>query len=158
MKEVKIFSLIFIPLVGQCVVILEEVGGTRLVPIWIGVSEGNAIATRLQKKSFLRPMTHDLLANLIESTQMKVERITISDLRENTYYATIELKMGERQYKIDSRPSDSLALAVRTNAPIMIEDKVLDNCPLLRKPITESEVVQFKKILEHTKPEDFFRE
>lgn len=158
MKKAKIFSLIFVPLINQCVVILEEVSGTRLIPIWIGVNEGNAIASRLQKKNYPRPMTHDLLANILGSAHIKVQQITISDLQENTYYATIKLKAGDKFFNIDSRPSDSLALAVRTNSPIMIDEKVLEKCPLIRKPITENEIAQFKKILEKTKPSDFFKE
>ena len=157
LKEAKIFSLVLIPLLGQYVVTLEEAGGQRLVPIWIGVNEGNAIGLKLQGEQLPRPMTHDLISNMLGSLGVKVERIIVTDLRDGTYYASIVLNSGSRRYEIDSRPSDAMALAVRTNSPIFLDEKVLKKCPVIMKPISEDEVEKFKQNLQSLKPEDFFK-
>ncbi len=156
-KAAKIYSLIFIPPLAQYVVTLEEVDGTRLVPIWIGITEGNAIAMVLQGEKFHRPLTHDLMANILRDVGAKVEKIVISDLKENAYYATITIKQNGKTYEIDSRPSDAMALAVRTNSPIFIDEIVLKLCPVISKPITEDEVKKFKEELKNLRPEDFFK-
>ena len=157
LKPAKIYSLIFIPPLAQYVVTLEEVDGTRLVPIWIGITEGNAIAMVVQGQKFHRPLTHDLMANIIKDVGAKVERIVISDLKENAYYATITIKQNGKTYEIDSRPSDAMALAVRTKSPIFIDEKVFKLCPIINKPITEEEVKKFKEELKGLRPEDFFK-
>jgi len=157
LKEAKIFSLVLIPLLGQYVLTLEELGGQRLVPIWIGVNEGNAIGLKLQEEQLPRPMTHDLMSNMLKSLVVKLERIVISDLREGTYYAALTLAQGSRRYEIDARPSDALALAVRSRTPIYLDEKVLKKCPLIMKPISEDEVEKFKTHLQNLKPEDFFK-
>lgn len=157
LKEAKIFSLVLIPLLGQYVLTLEEVGGQRLVPIWIGVNEGNAIGLKLQDEHLPRPMTHDLMGNILKQLGVKVERIIVSDLRNGTYYAVIGLANGTRRYEIDARPSDAMALAVRTSTPIFVDEKVLKKCPVIMKPISEEEVAKFKDHLQNLKPEDFFK-
>ena len=157
LKEAKIFSLVLIPLLGQYVVTLEEVGGQRLIPIWIGVNEGNAIGLKLQGEQLPRPMTHDLMSNMLEALGIKVERIVVTDLKEGTYFAAITLASGSRRYDIDSRPSDAMALAVRTATPIFVDEKVLKKCPVIMKPISEEEVEKFKHNLQNLKPEDFFK-
>ena len=156
-KEAKIFSLVLIPLLGQYVLTLEEVGGQRLVPIWIGVNEGNAIGLKLQDEKLPRPMTHDLMNNMLKSLGAKVERVLISDLRDGTYFAVILLTAGSRRYEIDARPSDAMALAVRSETPIFVGEKVLKKCPVIMKPISEDEVEKFKQNLQNLKPEDFFK-
>ena len=158
MKPFKIFSLMLIPIPAQYVIYLEEVDGTRLIPIWIGVNEGNAIVYKLQDEKLPRPMTHDLMANVLTTLGARVEKVTVCDLRENTYYAEIDLWQGDRHYVIDSRPSDAIALAVRLDAPIFISQTVLDKCPVIRKPISDHEVEKFKEELQNLRPEDFFRE
>lgn len=157
LKEAKVFSLVLIPLLGQYVVTLEEVGGQRLIPIWIGVNEGNAIGLKLQGEELPRPMTHDLLSNILNSLSVKVEKIAVTDLRDGTYYAVIILSAGNRRYEIDARPSDALALAVRTQSAIFVDEKVLKKCPVIMKPITDDEVGKFKQNLQNLKPEDFFK-
>ncbi len=157
LKPAKIYSLIFIPPLAQYVVTLEEVDGTRLVPIWIGITEGNAIAMIIQGQKFHRPLTHDLMANIIKDVGAEVERIVISDLKENAYYATITIKQNGKTYEIDSRPSDAMALAVRTKSPIFIDEKVFKLCPVINKPITDDEVKKFKEELKGLRPEDFFK-
>ena len=156
-KEAKIFSLVLIPLLGQYVLTLEESGGQRLVPIWIGVNEGNAIGLKLQDEQLPRPMTHDLMNNIFKTLGVKVERILISDLRDGTYYAVISLTAGTRRYEIDARPSDALALAVRSGTSIFVGEKVLKKCPVIMKPISEEEAEKFKQNLQNLKPEDFFK-
>ena len=142
---------------AQYVVTLEEADGSRLIPIWIGISEGASIAMVLEGEKFKRPLTHDLTVNLIKALGGSLEKIIISDLKENAYYATLILKQGERSLEIDSRPSDAIALAVRTGAPIFVEEKVLALCPVINKPISEDEVKNFEKEIENLRPEDFFK-
>jgi bifunctional DNase/RNase len=156
MQEFKIFSLMLIPMPSQYVIYLEEVNGSRLIPIWIGVNEGNAIVYKLQDEKMPRPMTHDLMANILETTDMRIERVTVSELKDNTYYAVIDMHDGDKRYAIDSRPSDAIALAVRVDSPIFISQSVLDKCPMIRKPISDNEVEEFKNELQGLKPEDFF--
>ena len=157
LKEAKIFSLVLIPLLGQYVVTLEEVGGQRLIPIWIGINEGNAIGLKLQGEQLPRPMTHDLMSNMLETLSVKVERVVVTDLKDGTYYAAITLLQGVRRFDVDSRPSDAMALAVRTSTPIFVDEKVLKKCPVIMKPISEDEVEKFKKNMQNLKPEDFFK-
>lgn len=157
MKEARIFSLILIPTIGQYVVSLEEVKGSRLIPIWIGINEGNAIVLQLQGEKTPRPMTHDLMANMLKEFGLKVEKVIITDLKDNTYFAEISVKNHSKIYTIDSRPSDAMALAVRTNSPIYVDDKVFAKCPIINKPITEDEVEKFKNDLKSLRPEDFFK-
>src|SRR3989338_7306570 len=102
---------------------------TRLVPIWIGVNEGSAIALELQGEKFPRPLTHDLIVNLLKSLNTTVEKVVVSDLKENSYYAVIHLKTNGKNLAIDARPSDSLAIAVRVHCPIYIDESVLNKCP-----------------------------
>ena len=156
-KEAKIFSLVLIPLLGQYVITLEEVEGQRLVPIWIGVNEGNAIGLKLQDEQLPRPMTHDLMNNMFKALGVKVELVVISDLKDGTYYAIVTLAAGQRRYEIDARPSDAMALAVRSATPIFVGEKVLKKCPVIMKPISEEEVDKFKDQLQGLKPEDFFK-
>lgn len=156
-REARIFSLVLIPLLGQYVVTLEEVGGQRLIPIWIGVNEGNAIGLKLQGEELPRPMTHDLMANLLRQTGATVERIVVADLKEGTYYAVIELVSDGKRVMVDSRPSDAMALAVRVNAPIFVDEKVWKKCPVIMKPITDEEAEKFRRELQTLKPEDFFK-
>lgn len=157
LKAAKIYSLILIPPLAQYVVTLEEIDGSRLVPIWIGVNEGNSIAMVLQGEKFQRPLTHDLMINILKDVEAEIEKIIISDLRENAYYAIIALRQGDKTLNIDSRPSDAIALAVRTNSPIFIDEKVLSLCPVINKPISEEEIKNFEQEMENLRPEDFFR-
>jgi bifunctional DNase/RNase len=157
MKLAKIYSLIFIPPLAQYVITLEEVDGSRLVPIWIGISEGASIAMVLDGEKFKRPLTHDITVNMVKALGSTIDRAVIADLKDNAYYATIVIKQGEKAVDIDSRPSDAIALAVRTGAPIFIEEKVLEICPVINKPISEEEVKNFEKEIEGIRPEDFFK-
>lgn len=157
-KEAKISSLVSLFPLPQYVVVLEDLEKTRLVPIWIGVHEGTAIALEMQKEKFPRPLTHDLLVNIIAAVGGKIEKIVISDLRENSYYAILFIRHGGRVYEIDARPSDSLAIAVRVSCPIFIDEKVLKMCPPMSSgPISSDDVEKFKEDLKNMTPEEFFK-
>ncbi len=156
LREAKIFSLAQV--VDRCIVVVEEVGGPRLVPIWIGIFEGGAIASELTGQEPPRPMTHDLFSTMLKAAHANVEKIVITDLRENTYFAEIHLRTNGATSVIDSRPSDALALAVRAKCPMYVSENVFQKCPELLKPISEDEVKSFKEELKNMKPEDFFKD
>lgn len=156
-KEAKIFSLAQV--VDRCIVVVEEVGGPRLVPIWIGIFEGGAIAAELTGQEPPRPMTHDLIMKMLQSAHAKIDKIVITDLRDNTYFADIYLTLaGGEKISVDARPSDALAVAVRAHCPMYVAETVFQKCPELLKPISEDEVKSFKEQLKNMKPEDFFRD
>jgi uncharacterized protein len=155
-KEAKIFSLAQV--VDRCIVVVEEVGGPRLVPIWIGIFEGGAIAAELTGQEPPRPMTHDLMTNILKVSHIAMEKVVITDLRDNTYFAEIHLKTNGSSQVIDARPSDALALAVRSRCPMFVSETVFKKCPELLKPISEDEVKKFKEELKNMKPEDFFKD
>lgn len=156
-KEAKISSIVSLFPLPQYVVVLEDIQKTRLVPIWIGVNEGNAIALEMQGEKFPRPLTHDLLVNMLSAVGAQIEKVVVSDLKENSYYALITLKFGGKTLEIDARPSDSLALAVRVRCPIYIDERVLNKCPKIDGSITEEEVERFKDDLKSMTPEQFFK-
>src|SRR5438128_9924440 len=115
-REAKIFSLAQV--VDRCIVVVEEVGGPRLVPIWIGIVEGGAIAAELTGQEPPRPMTHDLINNIFKTAHITMEKVIITDLRDNTYFAEIHLRTNGTGLVVDARPSDALALAVRSHCPM----------------------------------------
>ncbi len=156
-KEAKISSIVSLFPLPQYVVVLEDLEKTRLVPIWIGVSEGNAIALEMQGEKFPRPLTHDLFVNLLKMLNAEIEKVVVSDLKENSYYALIYIKFEGKVLTLDARPSDALALAVRVRCPIFIDEKVLKKCPPLEIPITEDEIEKFKNELKIMSPGEFFK-
>ncbi|MDR7554741.1 MAG: bifunctional nuclease family protein [Armatimonadota bacterium] len=149
------------------VVLLVDEDETIALPIWIGQAEAMAIAMRLQSVQPPRPMTHDLLANVLEQLATKVLKVVVSDVRDATYYAEIHLSRNGTAYVIDSRPSDAIALALRADAPIYVEDKVAAQAISLRRLPVEGEEraeeegeldpQEFRKFLERVKPDDFRR-
>lgn len=143
---------------GQCVMVLEEVDGPRLLPIWIGLYEGGAIGMALSGQQFPRPLTHDLFMVVFQQLGVKVKSVTITELKDATFFAEICLLNGAKDIVIDARPSDSVALAVRANCPILVSEQVFKACPELLKPISEEEVTDFKKKLDNMTPEDFFKD
>ena len=155
-KEVRIYSLA--TTANECIIFLEELGGNRLLPIWIGISEGQAIAIRFSGIVLPRPLTHDLLLSMVTAAGFSVQKVVVHDIRENTFYAKIHIKKGSQSLAIDSRPSDAIAVAVRAGCTIFVEEKVFDRCQTLTKPITEDEVKKFKSELKNLKPEDIFGE
>jgi bifunctional DNase/RNase len=147
------------PLTNSPIVILKEVNGEQTLPIWIGLLEATAMASELEGIKFSRPMTHDLLKNIMEMIDVEVIKIEVCDLRNNTYYALIHLKHGENQISIDARPSDALALSLRVDAPIYVSEKVIENSvqiDLKAEPQDKTEKgKKWQEILESLRPEDF---
>jgi bifunctional DNase/RNase len=155
-KEVRIYSLA--TTANECIVFLEELTGNRLLPIWIGMAEGQAIAIRFSGVTLPRPLTHDLLLNSIQVLGYAVKRVVVSDIKDNTFYAKIVISKNSTTHALDSRPSDAIAVAVRAGCPIFVDEKVFKNCQTLAKPITEDEVSKFKTELKNLKPEDIFKD
>lgn len=146
-------------LTNSPIVILKEVDGEKTLPIWIGLLEATAIASELEEVKFSRPMTHDLLKNIIEQVEAEVLKIEVCDLKDNTYYALIHLRHGERELSIDARPSDALALSLRVHAPIFVAEEVIkqsSEIDLQAEAQDKSEQgKKWKEILENLNPEDF---
>ena len=140
---------------NQPIVLLKEDEGERYLPIWIGAAEAAAIAFAIQGVVTPRPMTHDLMKNLLEEVGAEIERIEITELREGTYYANINMKMNGNAYEISARPSDAIALAVRVEAPIFADEEVLTDASILIPSDEEDEVEKFREFLERVNPEDF---
>ena len=140
---------------NQPIVLLKEVSGDRYLPIWIGAVEATAIAFALQGIETPRPMTHDLMRDILEETNVNVERIVISDLVDQTFYATIAMGRNGQAVEVSSRPSDAIALAVRINAPIFASEDVLAQAGIELKDEEESEVEKFREFLDQVTPEDF---
>ncbi|MDQ3752310.1 MAG: bifunctional nuclease family protein [Actinomycetota bacterium] len=140
---------------NQPIVLLKETTGERYLPIWIGAVEATAIAFALQGIETPRPMTHDLLRDILSETQVQVERILVSDLKDRTFFATIQMHRDGRAAEVSSRPSDAIALAVRINAPIFASEEVLDQAGIELKDDEETEVEKFREFLDQVSPEDF---
>src|SRR5882672_6274388 len=132
-KATRLYSLSQVG--GQCVMVLEEINGPRLLPIWIGLYEGGAIGMALSGQQFLRPLTHDLFMGVVHLMNGKVKHVTITELKDSTFYAELCLTNNGKEFVVDARPSDSVALAVRANCPIFVSDQVFKACPELLKPI-----------------------
>lgn len=151
--EAKIYSIV--SSLTESIIFLEEVNGIRLLPIWIGPIEAQAIAIKISGYTTPRPMTHDLLYKVIKALEAKVLKIVIDDLKENTFFASIYLENKDKTVtKVDSRPSDAIALAVRSGSPIYISEEILNKTQTLAKPITEEEVKEFKEKLKTLTPKD----
>jgi bifunctional DNase/RNase len=152
MVEVKIEAILFDMSSNSPVVLLKDKEGKKFLPIWIGPFEANAIQMELEGEKPIRPLTHDLLKNILEELNAEVVKISICDLQDNIYYASITLKVNGRIVEIDSRPSDAIALAVRTKSPIFAEDWILKE---IKEEAPEDERESFRKFLEGLSPEDF---
>lgn len=155
MIEVKVVNVAIDANSKMPVIVLKEKTGEKTLPIWIGLFEAQAIALALENVKPPRPLTHDLAKSLIEKLKGKVDRVVISDLRNNTFYAEILIKRDGESIKVDSRPSDAIAIALRLNVPIFIDETVLDKVSIGGKPIGEDELEEFRKRLKDLKPEDF---
>lgn len=140
---------------NQPIVLLKEAEGERYLPIWIGAVEATAIAFELQGIETPRPMTHDLLRDLLRESGVAVERILINDLVEQTFYASIRVTNNGVSSEVSSRPSDAIALAVRISAPIYASEEVLEQAGIELKDEEESEVEKFREFLDQVTPEDF---
>ena len=140
---------------NQPIVLLKERTGERFLPIWIGAVEATSIAFALQGVATARPMTHDLMRDLLSSLDVSVDRIVVTQLRERTFYAEIQMTQDGEAIVVSSRPSDAIALAVRATVPIYADEEVLDEAGIEIEDDDEQEVEQFKEFLDTVSPEDF---
>ena len=158
-KPMEISGLTVDPLTNSPIVILKEIDGDRTLPIWIGLLEATAIASELEGIKFARPMTHDLFKNIMETIGVKVKKVEVCDLQNNTYYALIYIDHNGKEISIDARPSDALALSLRVDAPIFVSEEVIDKSSqidLKAEPEDKSEKgKKWQDILEKLNPEDF---
>jgi len=157
MLEMKVKGLALDSSTNMPIVILEDLAKERAFPIWIGVSEAQAIAMKMEDLSVPRPMTHDLIKNILEEVQATVSRIVINDMEDKTFFAVILLSIDGNEVTIDSRPSDAIALALRVDAPIYVAKKVLDETGTfdISGPEQEEDIEKWKEWLEDLRPEDF---
>ena len=158
MFEMVIYGVSF-DLVGkQPIVLLKTADGNRFLPIWIGHQEAAAILMKLQGATTPRPMTHDLMADVIDQLDGEVVRITVTELRENTFYASITVQQNGSEIDIDSRPSDAIAIAVRADAPIFAAERVIEESAIEfeGEEVNEEEIVdEFRKFLDDVSPDQF---
>src|SRR5204862_7104226 len=161
MQEMLIYGVSF-DLVGkQPIVLLKTADGNKFLPIWMGHPEAAAILMKLQSQAPPRPMTHDLLSDMLEQLEAQVVRITVTELRENTFYAQITVQQDGREIEVDSRPSDAIALAIRAEAPIFAADDVIEESAIefegdeVNQEDLEKEVSKFKQFLDHVTPDEF---
>lgn len=158
-KSVSIHGLAMDPKNNSPILILKEEGAQRALPVWIGMYEANAIATCLAGMESPRPMTHDLLFNAIRQAGYQVSRVVITELKDTTFFAVIHLSSGSGDMELDSRPSDAVALAVRSDAPIYVMEDVLDRSAVDMSTIQEeaatSEKDEWLEMLENMDPEDY---
>ena len=158
--EMKVRGLALDPLSNMPIIILRDEEDKRSLPIWVGIFEANAIALELEKIATPRPMTHDLLKNVLESLDAHVAKIVVNDLKENTFFAVIHLKVGESEITVDSRPSDAIALALRVAAPIFVDEEVVRKAKSVEvtketEGVKTDDPERLREWLENIKPEDF---
>ena len=161
MQEMLIYGVSF-DLVGkQPIVLLKTADGNKFLPIWIGHPEAAAILMKLQSQASQRPMTHDLVNDMLEQLGASISRITVTELRENTFFAQITVIQDGQEIEIDSRPSDAIALAIRAEAPIFAADEVIEESGIefegeeVTEEEIESKVSEFKQFLEQVTPDEF---
>jgi bifunctional DNase/RNase len=152
--RVEIKGLMLDPSSNVPIVILRDTESQLFLPIWIGLSEANAIASRIEGIEPPRPMTHDLLRSVVENLGGAVEKIVISDLKESTFFAVIHVRQGDRPVEIDARPSDAIALALRVSAPIFVLRSVLDKAQAVDLATQATDEEKLKKWLEEISPEE----
>ncbi len=160
MREMQIYGVSFDMVGKQPIVLLKTADDNRFLPIWIGHPEAAAILMKLQGADTPRPMTHDLMVDILDQVETKCERISITELRDNTFYATITLSVAGTEVEIDSRPSDALALAVRVTAPIFVAEEVIEESSIeFEQGVEDNEQVveKFKDFLDDVSPEDFLQ-
>jgi len=158
MHEMVIYGVSF-DLVGkQPIVLLKTTDGNKFLPIWIGHPEAAAILMKLQGATTPRPMTHDLVTEMLSQLDAQVVRITVTELRDSTFYAQITVQQDGSEIEIDSRPSDAIALAIRAEAPIFVADRVIEESAIEfeGEEVNEEEIVsEFKRFLDHVSPDEF---
>ncbi|PIV19986.1 MAG: hypothetical protein COZ69_02520 [Deltaproteobacteria bacterium CG_4_8_14_3_um_filter_45_9] len=155
--EVKVMGIVVDPKASNPVVVLVDLSGQKALPIWIGVFEAEAISRGMEEVVTLRPMTHDLMKQILDTFQVTLTRVVIHDLKENTFYANLYLDVEGEELIVDSRPSDAIALAIRVKAPIFVTESVIKATKQMG--ILASDLLgegdELKTIIENMKPEDF---
>lgn len=147
--EMKVHSVAVDPFSNVPIVMLKDLDENRTLPIWIGTSEANSITAHLETRVSSRPMTHDLIAHILKSSNVKVLRVELTDFKSNVYYASIHLSSNDNVFKVDSRPSDAIAIALRTNAPIMVEEKVIEKSRVITVDrVTDESDLDSEELLE----------
>jgi bifunctional DNase/RNase len=157
-QQMVIYGVSFDVIGKQPIVLLKTVEGNKFLPIWIGHPEAAAILIRMQGTDLPRPMTHDLITSIVGQLDAELQRITVTELRDNTFYALITLIRDGLEIEVDSRPSDALALAVRTNAPIFASQELIDeNAIEFEHEVDDTEeiVEHFREFLDQVSPDDF---
>src|SRR6202040_3269941 len=152
--EMSIKGLMVDPVTNMPIITLRDEEGQRVLPIWVGIFEANAIALQIENISTPRPMTHDLLRNVIHDLNASVQKIVVCDLQENTFYAVIYLSLEGETVAIAPRPSDAIALALRTRAPIFVEDQVIDHAKTVDLSSEQPDSDRLQKWLEGLDPDD----
>jgi len=152
--EMTIKGLMVDPITNMPIIILRDQDGQRVLPIWVGVFEANAIALQIENVQTPRPMTHDLLKNIISDLHAHVQRIVVCALKENTFYATIHITVGDQALAVDARPSDAIALALRTQSPIFVEETVIQNARSVESGKESMDLGRLQKWLEGLSDEE----
>lgn len=143
------------PMTNVPIVILSDEENQKALPIWIGIFEASAILSQIENINTARPMTHDLIKNIINQIGSEVINITVTELKDNTYYATIELMIDNKKLLIDSRPSDAIAIALRVGAPILVDEEVIEKANSIDMNREKMEMDKMKEWLANANPEDF---
>lgn len=159
LKEMKVAGITVDPFTNTPIVLLKDLEDKDVLPIWIGLLEASSIATALENINTPRPMTHDLLKNILDNLSVKVIKIEVNDLKDNTYYALIHFDVNKKRLVVDSRPSDAIAIALRTAAPIFVEEAVIKKSARVDLTTRGGKVVtdttEWEDILENLSPDDF---
>jgi uncharacterized protein len=142
------------PITNLPIILLRDRDGQRVLPIWVGASEANAIALQIENITTPRPMTHDLLRNVIHDLKAEIRKVVVSDLKDNTFYALIHLEVNGEPLAVDARPSDAIALALRARAPIFVEDRVIDHAKTTDFAPDKTDAERLQKWLESLDPDE----
>ena len=155
--EMKIRTLMMDPVTQMPIVILRGVAGDTILPIWVGVYEANAIALEIEKISTPRPMTHDLIKTIVTGLDVTVQKVVVNELRDDTFYALIWMEKNGESVSVDARPSDALALALRLDCPIFVDDQVLKTSKMVTTASDKNNNEELRRWLEQLNDEDFGR-
>jgi bifunctional DNase/RNase len=155
--EMKIRGLMMDPVTNMPIVVLKDVNGSAILPIWVGIYEANAIALEIEKMPTPRPMTHDLIRNLLFGLETGVKKVVVSDLKDDTFYAIIWLERNGQMISVDSRPSDALAIALRLDCPIFVDESVLKTSKSVAAVAEVGNNEELRKWLENLNDEDLGR-
>jgi uncharacterized protein len=157
--RMKVYGLTIDPMTNSPIIILKDLEGDKTLPIWIGLLEATAIASEMENVKFSRPMTHDLMKNLLDQLNTRVARIEICDLRDNTFYALVYLASQDKELTMDARPSDAIALALRMQAPIFVDEEVIQKSKAVdlgaKEEIQSDDGKKWTEVLEGLDPDAF---